>query len=79
MKREEMREKIKEELEYIPQGSFDQNMLRAYYNGMRARDLSQNPECPARDTLNKAIEAIKKEKPDFSPMYDRNFFERRRG
>ncbi len=79
MKREEMRKKINEELKHIPRvkGWLDQNILRANYNGMRAHDLSQNPLSPAKDTLIKAIEAIKKDKPDFLPFYDRDFFEKR--
>ena len=35
MKKEELNRKVIEELQHIPRGSFDQNMLRAYYNGMR--------------------------------------------
>jgi len=74
-----MRKKIDEELEYIPRSfkGSDQNMLREYYNGMREHELSQNPACPAKDTLFRTIEAIKKDKPDFLPIYDRDFFEKR--
>jgi len=76
MKREEMREKINEELKHIPRSikGSNQNMLREYYNGMRMTDLSRNSASPAKETLVKAIEAIKKDKPDFSPIYDRDFF-----
>jgi len=76
MKRDEMRKKINEELKHIPRvkGLFDQNMLRTYYNGMRAHDLSVNPACPAKETLMSAIEAIRKNHPNFSPIYDRDFF-----
>ena len=76
MKREEMRKKINEELEYIPRSfrGSDQNILREYYNGMRMTDLGQNPAYPAKETLMKALEAIRKNKPDFLPIYDRDFF-----
>ena len=76
MKREEMRKKINEELKYIPRGfkGSDQNYFRLYYNGMRMTDLSRNPASPAKDTLIKAVEAIKKNEPDFLPIYDRDFF-----
>ena len=76
MKREEMRKKINEELKHIPRvkGWLDQNILRANYNGMRMTDLSLNPTFLAKETLIKAIEAIKKDKPGFSPIYDRDFF-----
>jgi hypothetical protein len=81
MKRAEMRKKIDEELEHIPRvkGWLDQNVLRSSYNSMRAHDLSQNPICPAKDTLNKVIEEKRKDNPDFSPTYDRDFFEKRGG
>jgi len=81
MKRVEMRKKIDEELEYIPRSfrGSDQNWFREYYNGMRMTDLSQNPACPAKDTLFRAIEEIKKKRPDFLPIYDRDFFEKRGG
>ncbi|MBA7602579.1 hypothetical protein ES703_09672 [subsurface metagenome] len=74
MKREEMRGQINEELKHIPRASFSQNMLRAYYNGMRMTDLSRNLACPAKETLIKAIETMKKDGPDFLPIYDREFF-----
>jgi hypothetical protein len=76
MKREEMREKVNEELKHIPhsfRGS-SQNMLREYYNAMRMTDLKRNPACPAKETLVRAEEMIKKDKPDFSPFFDREFF-----
>ena len=70
----EMRGKINEELKHIPRGSFDQNMLREYHNGMRRHDLSLNSALPAKDTLIRAIETIKKDKLHFLPIYDREFF-----
>lgn len=76
MKREEMREKINEELNHIPRSFKDsnQNMLREYYNGMRRHDLSLNPAFPANDSLLTAIEALRKNHPDFLPIYNRDFF-----
>jgi len=76
MKREEMRREINEELKHIPRGfrGSNQNLLRFYYNGMRMTDLGRNPASPAKETLIRAIEAIKKDKPDFLPIYDREFF-----
>jgi len=71
-----MRRKIDEELRHILRGvtGSDQNYFRSYYNGMRMTDLSQNSEYPAKETLIKAVEAMKKNKPDFPPIYDRTFF-----
>ncbi len=74
MKRDELNKKVAEELRHIPRGSFDQNMLREYYNGMRRHDLSLNPALPAKDSLLKAIDWMKKDKPDFLAIYDRDFF-----
>lgn len=74
MKRDELNKKVTEELRHIPRGSFDQNMLRAYYNAMRRHDLSLNPALPAKDTLIGAVELIRKDKPDFLPIYDKQFF-----
>jgi hypothetical protein len=76
MKREEMRGKINEELKHIPRSfkGSNQNWLRLYYNGMRMTDLSRNPALLAKDTLIRAITALRKNYPDFSPIYDRDFF-----
>jgi len=74
MKRDELNKKVNDELKHIPRGSFDQNMLREYYNGMRRHDLSLTPVVPAKDTLIRTIEAVRKDKPDFLAMYDREFF-----
>ncbi len=77
MKREEMRQKINEELKHIPRShkASDQNSLRLYYNGICMTDLGRNPLSPAKETLIKAIEAIKKDNSRFSPIYDRGFFD----
>ena len=77
MKREEMREKINEELKHIPhiKGDLQQNFFRSRYNGMRMTDLGRNPVSPAKETLVRVIETIKKDKPDFLPIYyDKDFF-----
>ena len=74
MKRDELNKKVTEELQHIPRGSLDQNMLRACYNGIRRHDLSLNPVLPAKDSLLKAIEIVRKDKPDFLPIYDGEFF-----
>ena len=74
MKRDELNKKVTDELKHIPRGSFDQNWLREYYNGMRRHDLILNPALPAKDSLLKAIEIVRKDKPDFLPIYDKEFF-----
>jgi len=76
MKREELNRKVTEELNHIPRSikGSNQNWLREYYNGMRMTDLSRNPTFPAKETLVRAIETMKKDKPNFLPVYDREFF-----
>ena len=76
MKREEMKKKIDEELKRIPRSfrGSEQNVFRFYYDVMRMVDLSRNPTFPAKGTLMKAIDTIKKDKPDFVPIYDRGYF-----
>ena len=76
MKIKEMTNKVNEELNHIPRikGWLNQNMLREYYNDMRRHDLSQNPTLPAKDTLIKAIDAMRKDTPNFEPIYDKEFF-----
>jgi uncharacterized protein (DUF885 family) len=77
MKRDELNKRVDEELKYIPKGSPDQNMLRAAYNRVRRQDLSLNPVMPAIfSLLIKAVEIIKRDKPDFSPAYDKRFFDK---
>ncbi len=77
MKRDELNKKVTEELRHIPhiKGDLQQNFFRSRYNGMRRHDLSLTPEVPAKDSLLKAIEAMRKNKPDFSPIYDGDFFD----
>ena len=76
MKRDELNNKVAEELKHIPhiKGDLQQNFFRSRYSGMRRHDLSLNPALPAKDTLVRAIETVTKDKPDFSPIYDTDFF-----
>lgn len=41
---------------------------------MRRHDLSLNPAFPAKDSLLKAVETVRKDKPNFLPIYDKDFF-----
>jgi len=76
MKRDELNKKVTEELQYIPKdirGS-TQNELRMLYNLIRRRELGRNSASQTKDSLLKAIETLRKDKPDFLPIYDRDFF-----
>lgn len=73
-----MREKVADELEHIPRGSFEQNMLRGFYQSLRMNSLGKNPQYASREGVMKAcIDAIKKSYPKFEPDYDRKFFSER--
>jgi len=73
----EMRGKVREDLEHIPRGHFEQNMLREYYWVERMNSLgkkSENPNASREDILEKAIENIKRDNPHFDPEFDRGYF-----
>ena len=76
MKREEMIRIVRLELKHIPRGlrGSAQNKLRLYYNGMRRHDLSINPKIPARESLKKALERLRKDYPDYPFRYNAEFF-----
>lgn len=77
MKREKMNTIVNEELGHIPKGPITaspQRMLRAAYNMRRRHDLGKNPYALAKESLLSAIEAVKKDNPDFVPSFDRDFF-----
>jgi hypothetical protein len=50
-------------------------MLRACYNMLWRHDLGLNPEYPAKGTLVRSIETVREDKPDFLPIYDKEFFQ----
>ena len=76
MKRDEMKRRLDDELQHIPRGErgSHQNELRMSFYFYRRHDLSGNPESPASAALLKAINRLRGEFPDFSPLYDGNFF-----
>ena len=76
MKRAELNKKVTEELQHIPEDIRDstQNELRMLYNLIRRRELGRNSASQTKDSLLKAIETLRKDKPDFLPIYDRDFF-----
>lgn len=79
----EMREKVKEELNYIYRGDIYQNMLRNYYFNIRMASLGKKADKEKYpDNKNKilkiCIETVtkwaKKDNIDFKPKYDKMFF-----
>ena len=75
-----MRNKVKEELEYIPTGDIKQNMLRQLYFTIRMNSLGKKAKYPddKNEVLKIAIEHekeyLKKEGETFKPEYDKNYF-----
>lgn len=76
LKREEMNEVIREELEHIPRGDSLQNDLRAIYPINRKRSLGKNAKTIAtkEEILTKSIDFIKNQHSSFKPQYDPGFF-----
>jgi hypothetical protein len=73
----EMRKKVKEELNHIPRRDFDQNMLRQMYWGMRLQSLGKRAdrETSKEEVLVKALRLAKQDNPAFCPKYDDQFFD----
>jgi hypothetical protein len=76
MKREEMKQKIANELMHIPnvKGNLHQNLFRSGYNAIRCHDLAENPETPTSISFVKVLEQARKTDPSFLPIYDVDFF-----
>jgi len=72
--REFMNRIVKRELNHIPRGEKGsiQNFLRFSYNALRRQHLTLRKTRDA--TLKELIEKIKRAYPDFTPLYDKNYF-----
>tara|TARA_Y100000310_G_C20422813_1_gene687486 strand:- start:3 stop:263 length:261 start_codon:yes stop_codon:yes gene_type:complete len=76
----EMRNKVKEELEYIPTGDIKQNMLRQIYFTIRMNSLGKKAKYPndkkriLRIAIEHEKEYLKKKGEIFKPNYDKNYF-----
>ena len=74
-----MRERVADELEHIPRGSFEQNMLRGFYQSLRMNSLGKSPQYTSKEeVLQACLQALKKSYPNFEPDYDRRFFSERK-
>lgn len=70
-----MRETVERELEHIPRGTFEQNMLRGFFQSLRMNSLGKNAQYHTKEeVLNVSIAAIRKQYPKFEPQYDKDFF-----
>jgi len=71
-----MREQIKKELEGIPRGNMDQNMVRQAYWGIRSHNLGKRVSEPLskEETLAEAVKIIQKDTPCYWPTYNDKIF-----
>lgn len=76
MDAKKMREKVQSELSHIPRGNEPQNNLRLLYWTLRMSSLGKKAksEKTKEDVLIEAIDAVRKEYPDFKPRFDSDFF-----
>lgn len=74
MKRAEINEIIKHELEYIPKGSKGsiQNRLRFHYTAFRRKGITKGKS--RQECLKETINLLKEDHPKFEPLFDKNFF-----
>ena len=74
MKRAEINETIKHELEYIPKGSKGsiQNRLRFRYSAFRRKGITKGKS--RQECLNETIDILKEDNPGFQPEFDQSFF-----
>ena len=72
----EMREQVREELSHIPRGIEPQNELRHFYWNMRMKSLGKKAKLDKtkEEVLIEALNAVRKNYPDFAPRYDKDFF-----
>ena len=73
-----MQDKIKEELEHIPDWPEPQNVLRMIYNTRRERSLGKEAKFKqtAKEVLEGCISDLKPKYPDKKFDYDKDFFNR---
>jgi hypothetical protein len=74
MKRAEINEIIKQELEYIPKGSKGsiQNRLRFQYSAFRRKGITKGKT--RQECLKETIDQLKTNNPGFQPEFDKSFF-----
>jgi len=73
----EMRKQVKEELNHIPRGDLNQNILRQAYWSLRLHSLGRKAKTKIskEEVLVKATKLIKKDNPAFCPRFDDKFFD----
>lgn len=79
LKAKKLREKVKEELNQIPRGDLDQNMLRAFFWDLRSHSLGKKARenKTKEDVLIESTKAIRKGNQNFYPAFNKNFFNKK--
>ena len=74
MKRAEINEIIRQELEYIPKGTkgSTQNRLRFQYSAFRRKGITKGKS--REECLKETIDLLKMNNPGFQPEFDKSFF-----
>lgn len=65
--------RIAAEINALPRGRFEQNVLRAIFQNMRANDLGRHPEFPGstlEETILRAVAFLRPNFPGFEPHID---------
>ena len=78
-KSRKMQEKVKEELEHIPNWPEPQNMLRMIYQDRRMHSLGRKATSKqtAKEVLKKCISDLETEYPEYEFLYNEDFFNKR--
>jgi hypothetical protein len=72
----EMRQIVKEELEYIPRGDAPQQELRMFYQMLRMHSLGKKGKGESKEeVLKEAIASVRGYYPYFKPRYDEKRFD----
>lgn len=76
-KAKKLREQVKEELNHIPRGDLDQNLLRAMFWDLRSHSLGKNAkeEKTKEDVLIESTKLMKRDNKNFCPRFNENFFD----
>jgi hypothetical protein len=71
-----MREMVQEEISHIRRGNATQNELRMFYWPMRMNSLGKKATAPKTKSqvLIESMHEVKKNNPDFVPIYDKDYF-----
>ena len=77
IKLKRMRDQVKQELDGIPRGDFDQNMLRQAYWALRTHDvgIKENAQVSKEETFVRAAKIVQKDNPNFRPNFKEGVFD----